>query len=196
MKITIRPFVAAIILSLVAIFCFAIAPQDNQKPDPWKPLRFLIGSWEGTGKGKPGTSRVDRDYQFTLKGKFIQVRNRSVYPPQDKNPKGENHEDWGMLSYDSGRRKVVFRQFHIEGFVSQYVMESPAEGETTLVFQTESIENIPSGWRARETYRIISDHEFVEIFELAGPGKEFEVYTENHFKRKHKLFPRNLNGSE
>jgi hypothetical protein len=26
--------------------------------------------------------------------------------------------------------------------------------------------------------------EFTETFELAAPGKEFEVYTESHFKRK------------
>jgi hypothetical protein len=26
--------------------------------------------------------------------------------------------------------------------------------------------------------------EFVEVFELAAPGKDFEVYAENRFKRK------------
>jgi hypothetical protein len=49
---------------------------------------------------------------------------------------------------------------------------------------SEGIENIPTGWRARETYRIISNDEFIEVFELAAPGKDFEVYTENHLKRK------------
>lgn len=30
----------------------------------------------------------------------------------------------------------------------------------------------------------MSDNEFIEIFELAAPGKEFELYSENKFKRK------------
>jgi hypothetical protein len=30
----------------------------------------------------------------------------------------------------------------------------------------------------------LNDDEFVEAFELAAPGKEFEVYAENRFKRR------------
>jgi hypothetical protein len=50
-------------------------------------------------------------------------------------------------------------------------------------FITEGIENIPPGWIARETYQILNPDDFVEVFELAGPGKEFEVYSENRFQR-------------
>lgn len=78
----------------------------------------------------------------------------------------------------------MLRQFHIEGFVNQYVMETPAADAKTLVFQTESIENIPAGWRAREIYKIISRDEFTETFELAAPGKDFEVYSEGRLSRK------------
>jgi len=52
------------------------------------------------------------------------------------------------------------------------------------VFVTEGIENIPAGWRARETYTIINENEFVERFELAEPGKAFATYLESHLKRK------------
>lgn len=36
----------------------------------------------------------------------------------------------------------------------------------------------------RESHRILNNDEFVETFELAAPGKEFEVYAENRFRRK------------
>jgi hypothetical protein len=94
------------------------------------------------------------------------------------------HEDWGLFSYDRSRKKFVLRQFHVEGFVNQYVLDSLAADGKTLILVTESIENIPVGWRAKETYKILNDDEFVEIFELAEPGKGFEVYSENHLKRK------------
>lgn len=90
-----------------------------------------------------------------------------------------------MISYDRARESYVFRQFRIEGFVNQYLLDKIAEDGQPIRFITESIENIPPGWKARETYRILSPDEFVEVFELAPPDKEFELYTENRFKRVH-----------
>lgn len=158
--------------------------QTDKSPSIWEPLKAMVGSWEGTGKGRPGSSRVEREYQFVLGDKFLQVKNKSIYPPQKENPKGEIHEDWALFSYDRERRQFVLRQFHTEGFVNQYRLDRANTDAKTLTFVTESIENIPSGWRARETYKIVSSNEFIETFELAAPGKDFEVYSETHFKRK------------
>ena len=69
------------------------------------------------------------------------------------------------------------RQFHGEGFVNQYVGTPGADGRS-IVFETEAIENIPPGCRARETYRFVGPDEVLETFELAGPGKGFEIYSE------------------
>jgi len=115
--------------------------------------------------------------------KFLQVQNKSAYDPQPKNPKGEIHEDWGFLSFDKSRKKFLLRQFHVEGFVSEYVMSSSSADGKTIVFTTESIENIPAGFRAREAYRILGPDKFVEVFEIAEPGKDFELYSENHYRR-------------
>jgi hypothetical protein len=46
------------------------------------------------------------------------------------------------------------------------------------------LKNIPAGFRARETYKIPGPEEFTGVFEIAEPGKDFEVYSEGHFKRK------------
>lgn len=48
---------------------------------------------------------------------------------------------------------------------------------------SEAIENIPKGYRARETYTFISANEFEEVFEIAEPGKDFEVYSKARLKR-------------
>ena len=52
-----------------------------------------------------------------------------------------------------------------------------------MVFVTEAIENIPAGWRARETYQILNDNEFTERFELAAPGQDFKLYSQSAFKK-------------
>jgi hypothetical protein len=158
---------------------------DSQVEDLWKPFRFFLGEWQGSGTGQPGTGRAERKYQLILNDRFIQLSSRSIYPPQEKNPQGEIHDELGFFSYDRGRGKFIFREFHGEGFVNQYVVEKLNEGRI-LVMTTEAIENIPPGWRARITYEILSGDEFGETFELEKPGQDFvpfAPYITNHFKR-------------
>ena len=155
--------------------------QDVASKQPLAPLDFLIGRWEGSSEGQPGQAQVRREYTRVLSDKFIRVQNQSTYKPQEKNPKGEVHEDVGMFSFDTARQRLVLRQFHTEGFVNQYVHDPAQTGK--LVFTTEAIENIPAGWRARETYIAHGADEFEELFELAGPGQSFELYSHARLKR-------------
>jgi len=166
----------------IVLLCGFLTEQTRSAPDVWEPIRFLIGAWDGDVSGQPGTGKSAREYRFTLNNRFLEVRNKSTYPAQPKNPKGEVHEDWGMVSYDRGRKAFVLRQFHVEGFVNQYVSDPVREGP--LRFTSEAIENIPAGYRARETYTITGPDSFVERFELAEPGKDFEVYSETRFRRR------------
>jgi hypothetical protein len=165
----------------------APSPSGTKPPassDVWKPLRAFIGEWKGDVSGEPSAGTGEREYTFVLRDRFIRVSNKSTYPPQEKNPKGEVHEDVGYFSYDRATKKFVLRQFHIEGFVNQYVMESASSDSRTLTFVSTSIENIAPGWRARETYRFSGDNEFTETFELAEPGKDFAVYCQTLFRRR------------
>jgi len=175
----------AMTISRALIFVLAswvgLLAQTSPAPDTWAPVRFLVGTWEGVINGQPGTGKSLREYRFALNNKYLEVRNKSIYLAQPKNPKGEVHEDWGMISYDRSRKKLVLRQFHVEGFVNQY---AEASREGLLSFLSESIENIPPGFRARETYTITGPNSFVERFEIAEPGKEFELYCETRFTRK------------
>ena len=159
-------------------------PATAQTPavDPFARLSFLVGSWQGTSEGQPGNGTVRREYTRALNGRFIRVLNRSEYPAQAKNPTGEIHEDEGFFSFDRARKKLVLRQFHVEGFVNQYVEDDGAM-PARIVFTTEAIENIPPGWRARETYVVHGPDAFDEIFELAESGKPFALYSHTRLRR-------------
>jgi hypothetical protein len=170
---------------LVTLLFFGIALAETyEEENIWAPFEFFVGTWEGVGKGKPGDSRVEREYQFVLGDKFLEVKNKSVFEPQEKNPEGEIHEDWGLISYDKIREKFVLREFFVEGFVNQYMLDSLSTDGKTIVFQTEAIENLPAGWRAKLRITKLNKDEFVEYFDLAAPGKEFGCYMENHLTRR------------
>jgi hypothetical protein len=140
-------------------------------------LDFLIGEWRGTSSGEPGNGTVERSCAKVLTDRFIECRTTTTYPPQEKNKKGEVHVDRAFYSYDKAAKKLRLRQFHGEGFVNTYVETEP------LVFVTEAIENIPQGWRARETYELASPDSCSERFDLAQPNQEFAVYTSSKLER-------------
>lgn len=150
--------------------------------DPWTAIRFLEGKWEGPVSGQPGKGISTREYRFDLNGRFLSARNKSVWEPKPGSGKGEVHEDVSMYSYDRALKKIVLRQFHIEGFVNEYTLEGIGT-DGRLEFSTVRIENIAAGWRAKESLRMVSPDEFVETFSLAAAGKDFEVYSETRLKR-------------
>ena len=159
------------------------AGTAEQGTDQWLPLRRFIGEWTGTASGEAGDGTVTRKYTFVMNGRFVHETNTSRYPPQERNKSGEVHEHWGIFSYDKARKVLVLRQFHIEGFVNTYRQAGSTEGRAPLVFESEVFENFSNSWKARERYEFLSDDEFIETFELAAPGKSFQVYNRNHFKR-------------
>ncbi|HMG90074.1 MAG TPA: hypothetical protein VK589_08435 [Chryseolinea sp.] len=171
------------IFFLLVVISNMVNAQTSQQDSVWLPFKNMIGTWAGTSEGQPGKGKYERSYQIVLNKKFIEVKNKSTYPPSKDNPKGEVHEDHGFISYDKARKTFVLRQFHIEGFVNQFKIESISPDGKSIVFISESIENIPAGFRAKESYQIVNDNEFTETFELAEPGKDFELYSKAVLKR-------------
>jgi hypothetical protein len=174
--------------SRILPFIFAAAAASvyaaEERPDPWQSVRFFIGHWKGTAEGEAGTGTVERTYQFILRDQFIQEQNTSTYPPQEKNKTGEVHHHLSIISYDRQRKILMLRQFHVEGFVNLYALNQAASTPKRLVFESEHFENFNNSWKAKETYDIISEDEFVETFELAPPDKPFQLYSRNHLRRQ------------
>lgn len=173
-------------LMVLAMVGFMVSPaalaEEKEVEDTWAPLRPLVGEWTGTGAG--GRSHVEAQYGFTLGGKLLEVSHRAVFSPDEKNPDGEIHEDTGFISYGRARDKFVFRQFHIEGFVNQYALDSLSTDGKTLVFISESIENAPPGTRAKLVISISNEDEITTSFHVAWPEQGFQCYSQNNLKRK------------
>ena len=169
-----------IILIFIPLMGFA---QEKDEENIWQPLDFLIGDWVGDETGKAGIGKGERTYEYIMNKKYIKMQNISRFEPQGKNPNGETHEDLTIFSRDKSRNLIVVRQFNIEGYVNTFVLDSIKSDYRTLVFISESTENSPEGLKARLTYKINNKDEFTELFELAFPGKEFEIWLRNFWRR-------------
>ncbi len=167
----------------ITLGCVLVTGALLAQSDPWVNVRVFAGRWEGTATGEPGKGTSTREYRFELNERFLSARNKSVYEPKSPAAQPETHEDFAMFSYDRALKKIVLRQFHTEGFVNEYTLDSTSSDGKLLEFVTVRIENIPPGWRAKEVYRVISNDEIIETFSLAAPGKDFAVYSQAHLKR-------------
>jgi len=171
-----------LLVALMFLLATTAGAAEPQSADRWMPVRFLLGTWQGEANGEPGKGTVTRSYEMVLDGKFIEERNTSRYEAKPgKEP--EIHHHRGFISYDKARKTLMLRHFHEEGFVNLYALNRELSSSTRLVFESQNFENFSNDWKARETYEVVSPDEFIETFELAEPGKEFAVYSRNHFKR-------------
>jgi hypothetical protein len=157
-------------------------PTNTAKPDPLNAIRYLAGSWQGRSSGQFGSGTIRRDYTFVLGGRYLRSQTSAKYEPQKPGQKPESHEDVGYFSYDTERKRLVFREFLSEGAVLTYTAEPATNGN--LVFTTESVENnLAPGMRARVTFKRVSDGEMEETLELAPKGAAFQVYVKSRLKR-------------
>ena len=167
---------------LTEIFFLSIHLFAQDKP--LDKFAFLFGEWQGTGSGfNNSTSVINAQYQPVMNQTYIRIEHESKFKPTSRNPEGEQHSDWGMISYDKQRKKYVYRQFNIEGFVNQYVLNDSLSNDTLFIFETENIENFVKGGRARWTIKKLSQNNIETVFDVFFPGKDFVCMGINNMSR-------------
>jgi hypothetical protein len=154
---------------------------SQKKDSGLERLEFLIGGWSGEGEGFGQKSDVKQTYQYILQDRFIHSRTKSVTRSQDGTVL-DDHEDWGVFSFDPDRDFIVLREFYSEGYVNIYTMDEVGSGEKILIFSSEKTEGA-GGLMARVRIKIISEFEYEMFLDLAKPGNEFRQCQVIRMKR-------------
>jgi len=171
------------VIVLILLFSTIIFSQNHK----YKKFDSLIGKWKGIGTGSENEkSTIRTEFNFVMGSKYIEVINDSQFEPTSKNPDGEHHIDKGFISFDATRNLFVFRQFHIEGFVIQYILVDSLSSESKLVFESEKIENFVRGGKARWTITQITHNAIQTTFDVSMPNKGYQRFGENKFIRMSK----------
>ena len=140
-------FSSLVIITIGATLASGSISQDEGEEgiDRWEPFQYFVGEWAGSGEGLGGSATLTRSCEQILHDNFIFMKTQSIFPPQEANPDGKDHQDWGMISYDKDRERYILRQFFGEGFINQYTAEISEDGKN-FVFTTEKIESFEPGW--------------------------------------------------
>lgn len=170
---------------LAAAFLMLLVNTVNAQNIPLEKFSELIGKWSGTGSvSETSESVIHSEFNWVMNKKYIEVKNHSEFKLTAQNPQGEIHDDVGFISFDRSRKRFVFRQFHVEGFVNQYVLNDSLSVGNKFVFESEIIENFVPGGRARYTLILKSGKQLETWFDLAMPGKEMTCYGQNQLTRE------------
>ncbi len=146
-----------------------------------KPFAWLVGTWQGTARGRPGEGAQVRRYEAILRGEFLMGTNKTTWSSTTAHPDGEVHEDVSILGYDRGSKRFVLHVFYVERFVAEYVSE-PQTSPDVWVFTADRVRNGPPGMRSREIFTRRGD-ELESRFELAMEGRDFAPYTTETLRR-------------
>jgi hypothetical protein len=174
--------------SVLALACLigtlSPAQAQNVPSDPWAPVRFLAGEWQGAISGDQGTGTATRRYRFILSGQFLQERNMANFPPQTLHPDGSVTSHASFLAYDTARKALVFRLLREDRFNGMYAYSATKSTPSRLVFESVQLDAAPAATKAREILEVISPTEHVEILEVAEGDKPFTVHSRIQFKRR------------
>lgn len=172
----------------IALLLLAFICQTNgfgEETNRLHKLNFLIGDWSGTGTGFGNdSSYIISSFRYVLDDHFIEVSNESWFQPTKDKPKGEHHLDRGMISFDKSQNQIIYRQFHNEGFVNEYVLVDSLSTDSTFVFLTRNIENFVPGGKARFTIQKYSPQNITTFFDVSFPNKPFACFGTNELRKK------------
>ena len=171
-------------VAVVAILAAGPAAQartlNRVLQDPWSPLGFLVGEWEGEGSGKPGQGSGGFTFTADLQGKVLIRQNYAEYPATKERP-AFRHDDLMIVYRDDTGSHLHAIYFDSENHTISYAIK--AVDRNTVEFLSEANPATP---RYRLTYRKTSSDTLSIKFEIAPPGKpdSFATYIDAVCRRK------------
>ncbi|TVS14181.1 MAG: hypothetical protein EA417_15520 [Gammaproteobacteria bacterium] len=173
--------VSVLIGSMVALY----APPAHAA-DPasiWRNLSWFEGFWTGRERGLPGDGRARRCYAPIMDGRFLYARSETRFPPQTRNPDGENHAEWQIFSRDHDGGRVLLRRFGSGGQVTRFVLDPEASRSDRYVFISATFDQAPADAHGRLTLTITGSDGFRERLELGAGPDELRQVMEGRWRR-------------
>ncbi len=164
---------AAVALLLTGSVNLSAAPSELQ------PFDFLLGEWEATGSGEPGTAGGTTVFERSLQGRVILRTNFAEYPPTADRP-GSRHDDLMVIFVSPTGVRADY--YDSEGHTIRYRVTSPGPG--LAVFLSEPA---PGGPRFRLTYKRVEADALEGEFAIAPAeaGDTFKPYLQWRARKIH-----------
>lgn len=161
---------------LITLLLAAPLAAQAPAPDPFAPLRFLLGTWVGEGGGRPGQASGEATFSLELDGHAL-VRRSWAETPATQGRAASRHEDRITVYPEAGALRALY--VDNEGHVIHYAVTAVPDGAVLL-------SEPGPGPRFRLTYRRAGADTVALAFDIAPPGKPdaFMTYLQATTRRK------------
>ena len=154
----------------------ALLAAPAMAADDWGPVQFLIGKWTGEGSGQPGNGAGAFSLLPDLQGKVLVRKSFAEYPAAGGKP-ATRHDDLMIVYRQPGSAELRAAYYDSEGHIIAYVVQAVEGG---VAFVSDSPRDQA---RYRLTYVAAGKDRAHLKFEIAPPGKDFNVYLEAGIRR-------------
>ena len=89
-----------------------------------------------------------------------------------------------MVNHKLQEIKGSTEKYEKINYINQHVLNDSLSNETTLIFETEIIENFIPGGKTRWTINKLSNNEIETIFDVFFPEKDYTCFGTNKLTRK------------
>ncbi|HKE28344.1 MAG TPA: hypothetical protein VKB88_38610 [Bryobacteraceae bacterium] len=145
--------------------------------DGWGPLQFLVGKWVGEGSGDPGKGAGAFSLLPDLQGKILVRKSFAEYPAANGRP-ATRHDDLMIVYREPGSGELRATYYDSEGHTIAYVVQA-VEGGVAFVSDGPRDQT-----RYRLTYLAAGKDRAKLKFEIAPPGKDFNLYLDAAIRRE------------
>ncbi len=166
-----------LVLTIVLVLACAVQTDAQPRSQGWPGFQFLIGEWEGEGKGTPGEGEGTFSFLPDLQNTILIRKSHTVYPAANGRP-AFAHDDLMIVYRDTTLRAIYFDN---EGHTIEYSVALDAEAKSAT-FTSAVVPNSP---RYRLSYIALDENRVKITFAIAPPAnpEEFRTYVEGTAKR-------------
>jgi hypothetical protein len=153
---------AAFLLALLPSFAFA----TDAPTDPWAPLTFLVGTWQGDGKAESATGKGGTTFSWDLEKQILVRRDRTEYAATAEHP-AFTYEALMVFYKNPASNGIEASYFDNGNHVLHYRLASTAE-PGSLQFLSDA----PAGPVFRLSYRLLNPGELSVTFDMKAPAAD------------------------
>jgi hypothetical protein len=152
-----------IIFTAIALLLPFLSCADTET-EPWTPLQFLVGTWQGDGKAEDASGKGVTSFGWEVGHKVLVRRDRTEYSATASRP-AYTYEALMVIYKNPASNKIEAQYFDGENHIIHYKLIPGLPSDSA-----QFVSDAPGGPMFRLSYKLVNAKDLTVTFEMRPPG--------------------------